>query len=148
MSIQFCVNTNRRERQYAMRFNSWCGGGTVMPPALTFRYYELRRSLISQKLIIQDLPGKIPRNSNLLFKLRYIKKTLFWPTTPYGRLCNSAHTCPNMLRLTQKLKLIEFSSLQKLWWGNTNFPREGYLIARPDVSYTGFYRQKRTAKSL
>ena len=40
-------------------------------------------------------PGKILRNSKLLFKTRYFKKK--YPTTTYSRLCSSECTCMKIL---------------------------------------------------
>ena len=86
-------------------------------------------------LTIYEHSGEILTNSNLLFKLRWFKKALFWPSIPYGRLYNSMHTYSNTQMLPQKLKVIEFTSLQTfwvtqhVWWGNANFSYVVYFHA-------------------
>ena len=57
-----------------------------------------------------SLPGKILRNSNLMFEIRYFPKSLF--LTYHAR---HPIACPNLLMLPQKLKLIDFSSLQNFY---------------------------------
>ena len=46
-------------------------------------------------------------------QIEIFKENTFLTCHPYCRLGNSARTCPNILMLPQKLKLIEFSSPQK-----------------------------------
>ena len=45
-------------------------------------------------------------NSILSFQQRLFTKTIFWPTIPYCRLCDSTDTCRNMIILVQSLNLL------------------------------------------
>ena len=57
---------------------------------LTFRLYELQRSLIAQKiLMIHEPSGKTIQKFQFTAQIETQQEnTLFWPTTPYCRLCN------------------------------------------------------------
>ena len=71
-----------------------CGGGYVWPPSLTFVCFELFDWFffepVGNLLLIQ---GKLLRISNLLFRLKYLPKTLFFalPPPPLGSVAQTTH---------------------------------------------------------
>ena len=76
------------------------------------------------------------------------QKHVYLTYHPYYRLCNLAHTRPNMLLLHQKIKLIEFSGLQPFDVRSTPggkiqiFPWRCISLSGLMVPYTGFFPPK------
>ena len=71
------------------------GRGTYICPPSPANVFILAFWLIGFEAVrntVRSL-GKLSRMSNLLFQKKYFRKTLFYPTTAYSRLCNSEHTC-------------------------------------------------------
>ena len=84
-------------------------------PSQTSDRGEPQKNLLAQKIAENRNPtGKVLINSNLLFKLRYFKKTLSFDLPPLIVGSVTQHTSTNVTMLPHKLKLIEFSSLQKV----------------------------------
>ena len=72
--------------------------GVRMPLSqLTFDCLELSSWFFEPVWNMLPSSGKLLRNSNLLFKRRYLEKTLFYPTNTYSSLCISECTCPEVL---------------------------------------------------
>ena len=89
-------------------FNAGAGVITppFLPPTLTFDRFELRGSLTAQRIAKNRNPrGKLFRNSNLLFKESYSRKTFF---STYTTLLHSSspHACRYMIMLVRWAPLV------------------------------------------
>ena len=114
------------------------GGGHSYAHTRNFSSLWVTKELESSlNLIIHESSRKHSSKSHVNAQIEGLQKHCFWYTDPYCSLCNSEHTCQDMLMLPQKLFAFR-----------NQFAQYVKFIVRPDVRYTGLWHRKWTAKLL